>query len=60
VHVALAVASDVVDVDIQNVRAFAFLLARQRDEAIPILRRSRIFFEPEALTRSPTIKNEAS
>ena len=37
-HVAHAVAADEVDVDVEDVRALALLLARERDEAVPVLR----------------------
>ena len=63
VHVGFAVAADEIDVHVENVRAFAFLLLCRVRPGRPNLRRSsrsRIFFEPLALTRSPTIRNEAS
>ena len=36
VHVFLAVASDEVNVDVEDVRAFAFLLFGQKHQAVPV------------------------
>ena len=37
-HVGLTVATDIIDIDVENVRAFAFLLFAERDKAVPVFR----------------------
>jgi hypothetical protein len=42
VHVGDAIAADVIDVDVKNVRAFALLFLAKRDEAVPVFRVEQI------------------
>ena len=63
VHVDGAVAADVVDAHVEDVRAFLHLVGGHLRGACPSRRRacaSRNAFEPLALVRSPIIRNDVS